>query len=66
MCLQLQVVGQDSLFEAEVLETAEAFLLCLPHTVDDVLYGQAVVSLTVAGIAEWHAWGIHLGDGGQG
>jgi hypothetical protein len=64
--MQLQVVARDSLFKAKILKTAEAFLLCLPYTVDDVLYSQTVVSLTVAGIAERHAWGIHLGDGGQG
>jgi hypothetical protein len=63
---QLEVNVRDSLFEAEVLQTAETLLLCLPDTVDDVLYGQTVVSLTVAGITERHAWGIHLGDGSQG
>ena len=62
--LELAIV-RNSLFEAEVLEATETLLLCLPHTVDDVLYGQAVVSLTVAGIAERHAWRVHLGNGRQ-
>ena len=48
------------LLKAEFLQTDQSLLLCLPNTVNDVLDGKRVVGLAVAGVAERHAWRVHL------
>lgn len=57
--------ASNSLLKAKVLQAAKALLLCLPHTVDNVLYGETVIGLTVTSVTERHAWRVHLGNGRQ-
>src|SRR4051812_47780318 len=53
------------LFQVEVLEFAQALLFRLPDAVDDILYAQHEVGLTVARVAEWHVRRVGLGNRGQ-
>lgn len=50
----------DILFQTKVFERAEAFLFSAPDAVDDILDGDSVVCLAVAGVSKGHAWRIHL------
>lgn len=54
---------RDLLFQIELLQLAQALLLRLPNTVDNVLDVENKVSLAVSGISEGHIRRIGLRDG---
>ena len=57
--------GSCLLFEIELVESTKVLFFGFPNTIDHVLYGKTVVSLTVPGVSEGHARRVHLRDWGQ-